>query len=497
MIRMRPDLRAILCREDVRAIEHFAMHTLDLSGAELMQRAAQAAFDALRERWPHARGVAVLCGAGNNAGDGYLLAHAISTAGLAVWVGAVCDPARLKAEARAAYQRFIESGGAVLPWRDALAAPADVCVDAMLGIGADRELDGDLAAAVEALNSRQDAVLALDLPAGIDADTGALLGRAVSASMTVTFIAHKLGLWVGHGPNHTGEIKLADLHLPQWPPLRASSVRALDPLELRPALRPRTRGANKGDFGRVLIVGGGAGMAGAVQLAGESCLRSGAGLVTLAMSPESIGHISVSIPELMVWTPADAAELMPLAQRADVIAIGPGLGQSAWARGMWSCVMASGKPLIVDADALNLLAAQPEKRNDWVLTPHPGEAARLLRIDTAQLQGDRCTAARALFDLYGGAIILKGAGTLIADGGETLHLCTAGNPGMAAPGMGDALTGIVAAFFGQTRDLASSARLAVWVHAQAGDLAAARGQRGMLTRDLIAELRACVNLGSN
>jgi NAD(P)H-hydrate epimerase len=215
--------------------------------------------------------------------------------------------------------------------------------------------------------------------------------------------------------------------------------------------------------------------------------------VSIATAPEHAAQIAAMRPELMVSAVAAPDELMPMLARADVVAIGPGLGQSAWARALWSCAMSSAKSLVVDADALNLLSAQPENREDWILTPHPGEAGRLLGISTEDVQGDRLAAVRSLHRHFGGTAILKGAGSLIASSDAPMRICLQGNPGMAAPGMGDVLTGIIAGLQGQVRDLPLAARLGVLVHAFAGDRAALRGQRGLIASDVIAELRGCLN----
>jgi NAD(P)H-hydrate epimerase len=490
---MRPNPLALWKSAQVRAIDAFAIGTLQTPGYELMRRAAAAALAELQRRWPAARRLLVLCGSGNNAGDGYVLARLAVAAGLSARIGAVSEPAALRGDAARAFADWHSSGGATLPWRDALAEGPDVVVDALLGIGASRDLDGEFAAAVALLNDSRRPVLALDIPSGLQADSGAVLGVCVRADCTVTFIAHKAGLWLANGPDQCGDLVLADLELERWPDdLGDPVVSASDPLEVSAALPARTRGANKGRFGHVLIVGGGPGMSGAARLCGEAAMRVGAGLVSVATAPEHAAQLATVMPELMVSAVGSAADLMPLLKRADVVAIGPGLGQSAWARGIWSCAMAGGLPLIVDADALNLLAAHPEKRDDWVLTPHPGEAGRLLEIPTAAVQADRLAAVSALRDRYGGTVVLKGAGSLVA-GPTGVCICLHGNPGMAAAGMGDVLTGVIAGIHGQVRELALAARIGVLVHALAGDQAALHGQRGMIASDVIAELRGCVN----
>jgi NAD(P)H-hydrate epimerase len=259
------------------------------------------------------------------------------------------------------------------------------------------------------------------------------------------------------------------------------------------SLPKRPRDAHKGSFGHVLIVGGDHGMGGAVRLAAEAGLRAGAGLVSVATRAEHVPALIAGLPEAMPRAVEHADDLDGLLARATVVAVGPGLGQDAWGRALYERVLASGLPMVVDADALNLLAASPKRRLNWVLTPHPGEAARLLGSDTTTVQSDRFRALEALLESYHGTVVLKGAGTLVGAPGELTAVCDRGNPGMAAPGMGDALTGVVAALAAQGLSLPDAARAGVWLHAVAGDRAALRGERGLLAREVIAELRGLVN----
>jgi NAD(P)H-hydrate epimerase len=243
----------------------------------------------------------------------------------------------------------------------------------------------------------------------------------------------------------------------------------------------------------VLIVGGDHGMPGALRLAGEAALRSGAGLVSLATRPAHAAGIPLTRPELMCHGVQQAAQLAPLLKRATVVAVGPGLGTGEWGRGLFGALLDSPLSLVVDADALNLLAREPLRRGNWILTPHPGEAARLLGIEVAEVEKDRFAAVRALSERYGGTVVLKGAGTLIHTEGHPVAVCDRGNPGMASGGMGDVLTGVIAALRAQGLDDAAAAEAGVWVHAAAGDRAAQEGERGLLAGDLMAALRAELN----
>jgi NAD(P)H-hydrate epimerase len=346
------------------------------------------------------------------------------------------------------------------------------------------------------MNASGRPVFALDVPSGLDADAGTALGAAVRAEATVTFVALKTGLFVGDGPEFAGTVFFDDLELAppageQFAPRLTRIVEA----EIHAALPRRPRTANKGDFGRVLIVGSGSGMPGAARLAGEACLRVGAGLTTVAVAPENVAAIAAGRPELICVGITDAEVLAAAIERTEVIAVGPGLGRSSWARGALDAVLASGKPLVVDADALNLLAERPAAPGpDWILTPHPGEAGRLLNMSASEIQRNRLAALEALVARFGGTVVLKGAGTLVGASGRTPGLCERGNPGMATAGTGDVLTGTIAGILAQSADPWAAARVGVLVHAMAGDAAARGGERGVLASDLLRELPHCVNL---
>ncbi|MGI9248657.1 MAG: NAD(P)H-hydrate dehydratase, partial [Woeseiaceae bacterium] len=269
--------------------------------------------------------------------------------------------------------------------------------------------------------------------------------------------------------------------------------RRIDDALMRDVFAPRRRTAHKGDFGHVLVIGGGNGMPGAVRLCGEAALRAGAGRVSVATAPSHAAILAATRPELMSHAIEDAADLGPLLEKADVIAFGPGLGRSGWAKGLFDVVAADSRPAVWDADALNLLAESPDDAEMRIITPHPGEAATLLGLSTTAIQSDRIAAVLALQKRYGGVAVLKGSGSLIAAGQDAPSISTAGNPGMAAAGMGDVLTGVIAALLGQGLSLEQAALAGVEAHARAGDIAALNGQRGLIASDLIAELRAVIN----
>jgi ADP-dependent NAD(P)H-hydrate dehydratase / NAD(P)H-hydrate epimerase len=483
---------AIYTASQVRDLDRRAIDEFGVAGYELMARAGRATLDALCALWPAARSIAVLCGPGNNGGDGYVVARLARARGLGARVVAPCDPQSLAGDARRAYDDFAAGGGHCDPWSSSV-LEADVIVDALFGTGLARPVSGEVAAMIAAVNASGRPVVAVDIPSGLHADTGAVQGEAVRADITVSFIGRKLGFYVGEGLSRVGRVLVDDLGVPA----EASDgiipvARLIGEDTVARALPRRERTSHKGSHGHVLVIGGGPGMPGAARLAGEAALRAGAGLVTLAVHPGNAG-IAATRPELMCIGAASAAEVQPLFGRATVVAVGPGLGQGPWAEVMLEAALGSGLPVVVDADALNALAVAPRVSERWVLTPHPGEAARLLGTSGAAVQVDRAGAARRLQARYGGITVLKGAGTIVQSPGGPPWICDRGNPGMAAGGMGDVLTGVIAGIAAQCGDLGLAARAGVFVHAQAGDLAARAGERGMLASDVLRQVRACVN----
>lgn len=463
-----------------------------------MTRAGAASLRAARQRFPDAMRWQVVCGAGNNAGDGYVVARLAASDGIVVSVLSLVDPESLRGDAATAYGDFSAEGGVVMPWAGELDGEAKLLVDAMLGSGLERDVGGEFAKAVAAINDHSANVLALDIPTGIHGDSGKRLGCAVKADLTVTFVGLKTGLFLDGAADYCGELLYEGLEIPDA--YRAGvrpEFRRVDDDFMHRALPPRRRTAHKGDFGHVLVIGGGDGMPGAVRLCGEAALRTGAGRVSIATAPSHAAILAATRPELMSHAIVTAADLGPLLEKADVVAFGPGLGRSDWAKAVFEAVSADSHPAVWDADALNWLAEIPDKpgrsAESRIITPHPGEAGVLLGRSTADVQADRPAAVRALHECYGGVAVLKGAGSLISGYSGTPSICTSGNPGMAAPGMGDVLTGVIAALLGQGLSAENAALAGVEAHAQAGDIAASAGQRGLIASDLIAELRVVLN----
>ena len=477
----------------VREIDRTTIEDHGVPGYTLMTRAGEAAVKAAIEVFPDATRWQVVCGAGNNGGDGYVVARLAAERGIVVSVLALVDPDKLAGDAAIARDDFLAAGGVIAPWTGELDPDAGLLVDGILGSGLEREVSGEFGRAVEAMNAHAAPLLALDIPTGIHGDSGRVLGCAVRAGLTVTFVGSKPGLFLGDAPDYCGEIRFAGLEIPdEYRSHLKPEYRRIDDEMLATALPRRQRGGHKGDYGHVLIIGGGEGMPGAVRLAGEAALRTGAGLVSIATHRSHAAVLVASRPELMPHGVESAADLEPLLQRADVVAFGPGLGQSNWAREMYAVVAEQNLPTVWDADALNLLAEEPGRMEQRVITPHPGEAARLLDCGTADVQADRLAALAELEEKYGGVVVLKGAGSLVS-GSEVPYLCTAGNPGMGSPGMGDVLTGIIAALTAQGLPIDTAAAVGVEAHARAGDLAARTGERGLIASDLLAELRAVIN----
>jgi ADP-dependent NAD(P)H-hydrate dehydratase / NAD(P)H-hydrate epimerase len=487
---------ALYSAAQVRALDAHAIRELGIPGYTLMKRAGEAALRYLRTRWPMAHRVVIVCGGGNNGGDGYVVARFAQAAGLTVTLLAAVAPEQLGGDARQAYEDFKSSGGQVHAFKPELFAEGDVIVDALLGTGLHGGVRDDLGRVIHEINLAGRPVFALDVPSGLDSDTGIPLGHTVRADSTVTFVALKAGLFIGDGPEFAGTVFFDDLEIS--PPASAEFKPGLERIvesEIQRALPRRPRASHKGNFGRVLIVGSGSGMPGATRLSGEACLRVGAGLVTVAVAPENVAAISSGRPELICLALTGASVLAEAIERAEIIAIGPGLGRTPWANEALHAVLASDKPLVVDADALNLIAeAGAPPRDNWILTPHPGEAGRLLDTSTEEIQADRLAALDRLVARYGGTVVLKGAGTLVGAKGRIPALCERGNPGMASAGTGDVLTGAVAGILAQCRDAWLAARVGVLVHAMAGDSAARTGERGLIASDIARELHNCVNL---
>jgi len=485
----------IYLTQQIRDIERLAAERFDILPAVLMQRAGQAAFEYLQHRWPTAKKIAVICGAGNNGGDGYVLAKFAHESGLAVTIWQIGNHGKKSAEANNAYQFCLKAAVPIFPFTaQANLQHPDVIVDAMCGIGVQSVLREEVLLAIEKISQTNAAILSIDIPSGIHADTGQILGSAISAAATVTFIGLKLGLFTGSGITYSGEVICYDLDLPSELFSYVEPIAEKIHLNCYTSyLHPRARNWHKGLSGHVLMIGGALGFAGAICMAAAAALRVGAGLVSVATHPEHAALISMTCPEIMSHGVKNEDDLLPLFAKATVIVVGPGLQSSCWAKNLWLAACQQSLPILLDADGLNLLSATSMRNDHWVLTPHPGEAARLLQTTSEHIQRDRLHAVQSIQQRYGGVCVLKGAGSLIMAEHDLPALCDQGNPGMSTAGMGDILSGVIAGFIAQNIPLHVAAKLGVCLHAIAGDLAAKEGERGMIATDLLPYLRRMAN----
>lgn len=473
---------------ELRAAE--ARAARDLPAGALMQRAGEATSQWVQRELAPGHAVTVVCGPGNNGGDGFVAARLLAERGYAVncvLIGA-SEPAT--EDARAAWAAWRAAGHAVLD--DCSAAPRAVLViDALLGIGTSRPLRGEFLDAVQWINERRARRLALDLPSGLDAERGTWAGgvAGVRADATLSFIAAKPGLYTADGPDAAGRVEVADLGVS----LPLTSLNLVELADFAPVCARRPRNSHKGRYGNCAVVGGARGMAGAALIAARAALRLGAGRVFLDCLDAPPWACDPLQPELMFRALAELEDLQ-------AIVLGCGLGQDAAARSRLEAALERPVPLVLDADALNLIAADDaqqarllERRAITVLTPHPLEAARLLRRSTAEVQADRVAAARELALATGAVIVLKGAGSVIALPSGRAWINPTGSAALATAGTGDALAGMLGALLAQGYDLLPSVLGAAWLHGRAGEGIEAglvAGEVAPRAAALLAELRA-------
>jgi len=477
--------------EQVRQMDRQAVHPPRLTGFDLMQRAGAVLFQQLKQMMSADDAIHIFCGAGNNAGDGYVLAKLLLESGQEPQVYTAFDVAKLKGDGLRAFNEYSDIGGVIstLP----VALNEGIIVDALIGTGLSQPLGGVFLTVADLINQSGLTVLSVDVPSGLNADTGCASAGTVCANTTLSFIALKRGLFTADGSQYSGEVLLDDLSVePEVLEEQTAQAQLLVFELMKKSLLPRAKNTHKGDYGHVLLLGGYCGFSGAIRLAGEAALRAGAGLVSIGTRHEHAAFINMTRPELMCHGVAAAAELDRLSARSDLLAVGPGLGETLWSKTLFDAALALNKPMVIDADGLNLLAKSPEKRDNWVLTPHPAEAARLLNCSTRDVQRDRFSAVKRLQQQYGGVVVLKGAGSLVYDG-VLISVCTAGNPGMASGGMGDVLTGVISALMAQKYSLSEATKLAVMIHALAADRTAEDGEKGLLASDLMPAIRDIMN----
>lgn len=481
----------------VRELDRTAIEEFGCPGAELMERAGSAAFEEMRRRWPLRKKIAVVCGVGNNAGDGFVLARLAHQAAMQVAVFSVGSLDRLRGDAKTMAEKLAQEGVAIEAWDDPDLQQYEVIVDGILGTGFTGELRGLFATAVKAINQRGagTAVLALDIPSGLDADTGHAASGAVFADATVTFIGRKQGLYSGDAGNYCGDIVFSDLQVPpQTYAYEVASALLIDD-SVYHSLPRRMPNSHKGQHGHVVIIGGNHGYIGALRLAAEAALRCGAGKVSVVTRSAHAALLSLQRPEIMAWGMEDATQLSRLLEQANALVIGPGLGQDHWSKQMWQALAECPHPIVVDADAISLLSQQAQAVADksLIVTPHPGEAARMLGVANDVIQADRFQAMDNLIEQYPHTLVLKGHGSLVRGDDGITWVCPRGNAGMAVAGMGDVLSGVIAALLGQGLTNLNAAKLGVYLHAHAGDIAAREGQLGLLASDLFPAIRQLAN----
>ena len=478
-----------------RALDRLAIEQQGVSGFALMERAGRAAFEAVLHHWPAVRRMTICCGRGNNAGDGYIVAGFARQMGFAVELLQLGDAAALMGDAALARDRALAAGVEIRS--DWPAAPAgELIVDALLGTGLRGALAPAFADAVRWINRSALPVLALDLPTGVDADTGAVTDPVIRAAASIMFIGRKLGLYTGPAVSVAGTRLFAGLGVDRsiHRQVRGTALLTYQDLDAQARVPARDPGAYKQSFGHVVVLGGDFSMGGAPLMAAEAALRVGAGLVSVITRAVHRPAILARRPEIMVVDADDDEARQAALQRASCLVVGPGLGRAPWGLELLREALAFGRPAVLDADGLQGFAelALPA-RGAIIGTPHPGEAAALLGTDTAAVQRDRQGAAAALVTRLGGVVVLKGAGTVIAAPGELagaaprqLGVCKHGNPGMASAGMGDVLSGVIGGLLAQGLSDADAAIAGTCLHSLAADVAAARvGQRSLLAMDLL------------
>lgn len=479
----------------VREMDQMAISECGVTGFELMSRAGRSLFRQLLKCAPQTKMLSIFCGGGNNGGDGYIVAALAKARGLEVEIFCLAPVVALKGDAKKACQWAKELQIEIHEWSDTSTIHGDIIVDAMLGTGLSGEVRSPYLDAIRQINESDRFVVAADVPSGLCSDTGRVFGLAVRANLTVSFIGVKQGLLTGQGPHCSGDIHFDDLGVSAdiVMRLRSSSTR-IDFPQMSPLIPRRNPCDHKGVFGRVLLVGGNSGMGGAILLASEAAMRSGAGLVSVITRTEHVQPLLTRTPEVMVAAYSSDNDLRQRVALASVVVLGPGLGKDAWARNIYSVVMDEATirnvPVICDADALNILAEgvsldQAIQRDLRVITPHSGEAAKLLQTTVDEIEKDRFAALNELQRRYGGAVVLKGAGTLIKGGGA-LFLANVGNPGMAAGGMGDVLSGIIGALVAQGLSLEKASCLGVCWHGESADVMVQdKGMIGLSATDVI------------
>jgi NAD(P)H-hydrate epimerase len=490
----------ILTAAQMRDLDRETIEGIGVPGAVLMESAGRGVIEVMARVMDLERArVIVFCGPGNNGGDGFVVARHLANRGVPVEVALCAASAKIAGDARIHLDACQRSGVPILFGSGAATlADGDVLVDALLGTGLTRPVTGMIADAITRINHHRGPKIAVDIPSGLDSDRGVPLGPCVRADHTVTFAFAKVGLVSAPGFTYAGQLHVADIGIPEWLARRRGIRSELLDARVLASLRSDDPLGHKGTHGHVLVVAGSRGKSGAALLCGTAVLRAGAGLCTVAMPIEAALHAEGLRPELMIegYRDGEASDLMALTAGKRAIAVGPGVPRDPWMVSLIGELCATTLPLVLDADALNHLAAHPKllapRSAPTVLTPHPGEAARLLDRSPATVQADRIAAARAIAERFGAITVLKGARTIIVAPDGRLAICPSGNPGLGTGGTGDVLTGCIAAALARApvgSDGFAATAAAVYLHGAAGDRAArARGQTGLLAGDVVDAL---------
>ncbi len=507
--------------DEMRRADRCATERFGVPSLLLMENAGRGAADAIERRVGPARGrrVVVVCGKGNNGGDGFVVARHLAARGAAVGVWLIGQAGEVRGDAATTLD-ILRRGGLPVNEVTGAAGPtgieglraafreADLAVDALLGTGVTGPATGLVAAAITALNEAGRPVCALDLPSGLSADRGEVPGPAVRARFTVTFGLPKRALFLHPASQLAGHVELVDLGVPRAWLGEGIRLGLLEHDDVRAALPARAPDAHKGRYGHLLVVAGSVGKTGAAVLTCLGAHRAGTGLVTCALPASQQPVVAARLAETMTEPlPETAAQslsgkglgrLFELAARMDAVALGPGAGlEPETQAALRELVLAVERPMVVDADGLTALvghlASLKEARGPRLLTPHPGEAARLLGRSAAEVQADRIESARRLAGETGAWIALKGAGTVVVSPEGESAVNPTGNPGMATGGMGDVLTGVAGGFLAQGLAPEAALRVAVYLHGRAADrVAAARGEAGLLASEVADGLPAAL-----
>ncbi|MBL4659995.1 MAG: NAD(P)H-hydrate dehydratase [Alcanivoracaceae bacterium] len=471
-------MKPIYLSKHIKAVDSLAAEFLQISTFKLMQKAGQSIFSYVQNH----KKILVITGAGNNAGDGFIIACLAMQKGINISVWSLIKIESLPTDAQMAAQQYLLAGGKIIDKQPE--EKYDCIVDAIFGTGLCRDILGIFADAVNWINAQTASVVAVDIPSGLDADTGIIRACAVHADVTVAVICYKPGLVTNNGKDLCGNLYLESLEIPEKILQRVpAKIQLLDASVLKHKLLQHHHNSHKGSFGQAIIAGGHDGMLGALILAGRSALQSGCGMVEVVSNCQQSVLISIQHPELITANNIKATRLI---KSANVIAIGPGLGLNQQSKEVLDYCIAQNKPMVIDADALTLIAQKYKFRNNVVLTPHPKEAATLLNTDVATIQSNRVAAAKKISNNYQATVILKGSGTIVGDASGNVFICPFGYSGMATAGMGDVLTGIVASLIAQGFSTIDAANTAVIWHA----IAAENAHKGncLIASDVMTQL---------